>query len=286
MLYLFISTIIWAFSFSIIGNYLSPSIDPWSLSLLRVIISFLIFLPFANFKIHRKRMLNIAGIGAIQIGFMYSFYLNAFRFISVEKILFFTIFTPIYVTLISDLFQKKIQKVFLFLSLFSVLGSLIIRITEVDLLDLKGFILIQGANFSFALGQVLYRRYIKNDSRSDYNLNEFVYFYFGALIIASLGSLIMIDSITYPKSLTQWLLVFWLGAIASGLGYYFWNRGSVLVSNGTLAVMNNLVIPLGLLIEIIFFSKSINVANYVIGALIIISSIYFSFKRKMDVEKS
>ena len=279
MIFLIISTIIWAFSFSIIGNYLSSDIDPWSLSLIRVIISFLIFLPFIDLNINKKRMVYIIGVGAIQIGFMYSFYLNAFSFISVEKILLFTIFTPIYVTIISDIFQKKIKKFFLFLSILSVIGSLIIRITDVQLLDLKGFILIQGANFSFALGQVLYKRYIKNNSKLDYNLNEFGYFYFGAIIIASLGSLIMIDSLSYPKSTTQWLLVLWLGAIASGLGYYFWNRGSVLVSNGTLAVMNNLVIPLGLFIEIAFFSKLINVTNYIIGALIILSSIYFSLRK-------
>ncbi len=279
MIFLIISTIIWAFSFSIIGNYLSSDIDPWSLSLIRVIISFLIFLPFIDLNINKKRMVYIIGVGAIQIGFMYSFYLNAFSFISVEKILLFTIFTPIYVTIISDIFQKKIKKFFLFLSILSVIGSLIIRITDVQLLDLKGFILIQGANFSFALGQVLYKRYIKNNSKLDYNLNEFGYFYFGAIIIASLGSLIMIDSLSYPKSITQWLLVLWLGAIASGLGYYFWNRGSVLVNNGTLAVMNNLVIPLGLFIEIVFFSKLINVTNYIIGALIILSSIYFSLRK-------
>ena len=279
MIFLIISTIIWAFSFSIIGNYLSSDIDPWSLSLIRVMISFLIFLPFIDLNINKKRMVYIIGVGAIQIGFMYSFYLNAFSFISVEKILLFTIFTPIYVTIISDIFQKKIKKFFLFLSILSVIGSLIIRITDVQLLDLKGFILIQGANFSFALGQVLYKRYIKNNSKLDYNLNEFGYFYFGAIIIASLGSLIMIDSLSYPKSTTQWLLVLWLGAIASGLGYYFWNRGSVLVNNGTLAVMNNLVIPLGLFIEIAFFSKLINVTNYIIGALIILSSIYFSLRK-------
>ncbi|MFL3025177.1 MAG: EamA family transporter [Candidatus Neomarinimicrobiota bacterium] len=279
MIFLIISTIIWAFSFSIIGNYLSSDIDPWSLSLIRVIISFLIFLPFIDLNINKKRMVYIIGVGAIQIGFMYSFYLNAFSFISVEKILLFTIFTPIYVTIISDIFQKKIKKFFLFLSILSVIGSLIIRITDVQLLDLKGFILIQGANFSFALGQVLYKRYIKNNSKLDYNLNEFGYFYFGAIIIASLGSLMMIDSLSYPKSTTQWLLVLWLGAIASGLGYYFWNRGSVLVNNGTLAVMNNLVIPLGLFIEIAFFSKLINVTNYIIGALIILSSIYFSLRK-------
>ena len=279
MIFLIISTIIWAFSFSIIGNYLSSDIDPWSLSLIRVIISFLVFLPFIDLNINKKRMVYIIGVGAIQIGFMYSFYLNAFSFISVEKILLFTIFTPIYVTTISDIFQKKLKKLFLFLSILSVIGSLIIRITDVQLLDLKGFILIQGANFSFALGQVLYKRYIKNNSKLDYNLNEFGYFYFGAIIIASLGSLIMIDSLSYPKSTTQWILVLWLGAIASGLGYYFWNRGSVLVNNGTLAVMNNLVIPLGLFIEIVFFSKLINITNYIIGALIILSSIYFSLRK-------
>tara|TARA_B110000467_G_scaffold93567_1_gene84528 strand:+ start:521 stop:1360 length:840 start_codon:yes stop_codon:yes gene_type:complete len=279
MIFLIIATIIWALSFSIIGNYLSSTIDPWSLSLLRVIISFLIFLPFADIYISKKRMIHITGIGAIQIGLMYSFYLNAFSFVSVEKILLFTIFTPIYISIISDFFQKKFHKFFLFLSLVSVIGSLIIRTTDVQLLDIKGFVLIQGANFCFALGQVLYKQYIKNNSSQDYNLNEFAYFYFGALIIASIGSVMMIDSITYPKSLTQWLLVLWLGAIASGLGYYLWNRGSVLVSNGTLAVMNNLVIPFGLFIEILFFSKSIIGANYSIGALIIIFSIYFSLRR-------
>ena len=102
MIFLIISTIIWAFSFSIIGNYLSSDIDPWSLSLIRVIISFLIFLPFIDLNINKKRMVYIIGVGAIQIGFMYSFYLNAFSFISVEKILLFTIFTPIYVTIISN----------------------------------------------------------------------------------------------------------------------------------------------------------------------------------------
>ena len=54
MIFLIIATIIWALSFSIIGNYLSSTIDPWSLSLLRVIISFLIFLPFLVYISARK----------------------------------------------------------------------------------------------------------------------------------------------------------------------------------------------------------------------------------------
>jgi len=222
----------------------------------------------------------MAGIGAIQIGVMYIFYLNAFRFTTVPKILLFTIFTPIYVTLIADLIEKRIRKTFFVLSLGSVLGALIIRLTAIDLNDILGFLLIQGANISFAFGQVLYRFFNKGQMKSDYNLNEFVYFYIGALVVASIGCIINVDKIVLPQSLTQWGFIFWMGAIASGLGYYLWNRGATLVSAGTLAVMNNLVIPLGLIIEIIIFSRSVNMSTFIIGTLIIISSIYLSLKKK------
>ena len=279
MFYLFITTIIWAFSFSIIGNYLSPTIDPWSLSFFRIAIALIIFLPVIDINISKKRMMIMAGIGAIQIGVMYIFYLNAFRFTTVPKILLFTIFTPIYVTLISDLIEKRIRKTFFVLSLGSVLGALIIRLTAIDLNDILGFLLIQGANISFAFGQVLYRFFNKGQMKSDYNLNEFVYFYIGALVVASIGCIINVDKIVLPQSLTQWGFIFWMGAIASGLGYYLWNRGATLVSAGTLAVMNNLVIPLGLIIEIIIFSRSVNMSTFIIGTLIIISSIYLSLKK-------
>jgi len=197
-----------------------------------------------------------------------------------QKILLFTIFTPIYVTLIADLIEKRIRKTFFVLSLGSVLGALIIRLTAIDLNDILGFLLIQGANISFAFGQVLYRFFNKGQMKSDYNLNEFVYFYIGALVVASIGCIINVDKIVLPQSLTQWGFIFWMGAIASGLGYYLWNRGATLVSAGTLAVMNNLVIPLGLIIEIIIFSRSVNMSTFIIGTLIIIFSIYLSLKKK------
>ncbi|MAQ73758.1 MAG: EamA family transporter, partial [Candidatus Marinimicrobia bacterium] len=46
----------------------------------------------------------------------------------------------------------------------------------------------------------------------------------------------------------------------------------------TLAVMNNLVIPLGLIIELIVFPKVINLETFLIGTLIIIGTIIMSLK--------
>ena len=89
MAYLLTTTFIWAFSFSLIGHYLSPVIDSWSLSFFRTLIALLVFIPFIDIKISRKHMLFMILIGAVQIGIMYLMYLNAFQFTSVSKILLF-----------------------------------------------------------------------------------------------------------------------------------------------------------------------------------------------------
>ena len=75
MAYLLTTTFIWAFSFSLIGHYLSPIIDSWSLSFFRTLIALLVFIPFIDFKISRKHILFMILIGAIQIGIMYLMYL-------------------------------------------------------------------------------------------------------------------------------------------------------------------------------------------------------------------
>ncbi|MAQ73786.1 MAG: EamA family transporter [Candidatus Marinimicrobia bacterium] len=278
MVYLLITTFIWAFSFSIIGHYLSPDINPWTLSLLRTVIALIIFLPIIDLKIPRKHMLIMGLIGAIQIGVMYLLYLNAFLFISVSKILLFTITTPLYVTIVSDIIDQRIRSLFLMLSIGSILGALLIRFTLIGSKDIVGLFLIQGANLCFATGQVLYKNFIKNSKRSSRGMSDFAYFYFGALVITIIGFMLSNSNITLPISSFQWILIIWLGAIASGLGFYLWNRGALLVSSGTLAVMNNLVIPLGLIIEIIVFSKVINIETFLIGTIIIFGTIIISLK--------
>ncbi|GIR23168.1 hypothetical protein CM15mP37_06730 [bacterium] len=70
-----------------------------------------------------------------------------------------------------------------------------------------------------------------------------------------------------------------MGVGASGLGFYFWDKGSLFVSPGTLAVMNNLVIPLGLMVEILFFGQALNSETYLIGTLIIVVSILVSLRK-------
>ena len=50
MRYLFGVTIIWAFSFSLIGVYLSGYVDAWFSVLMRIGIATMVFLPFMRLK--------------------------------------------------------------------------------------------------------------------------------------------------------------------------------------------------------------------------------------------
>ena len=278
MIYLLATTIIWAFSFSLIGHFLSPIMDSWSLSFFRTAIALVVFLPFIDFKIPKRHKFCMVLIGSIQIGIMYLLYLNAFQYTSVSKILLFTITTPVYVTIFADFINKKFRSIFFVLSAVSVIGALILRYTLLSQNDIIGFFLIQGANACFAAGQVLYKYFEKWTGRLSNGLSDFAYFYIGALIFTSIGYFTSSNYNPLPSDLFSWVLIIWMGVVASGLGFYFWDRGALLVSSGTLAVMNNLVIPLGLLVEIFFFDQILDAQTYLIGTLIIIVTIIISIR--------
>ena len=282
MLYLIITTIIWSLSFSLIGNYLTPEINSWTLAFLRSLLAFIFFLPWLKINTPHNYFIRMISIGALQLGLMYIFYLSAFNYTTVQRILLFTVTTPFYVVLISNILDRKFKLPIFALSFLSISGAGLIRSTYFDQNDIIGFLLIQLANLCFACGQILYRR-IKITDPNQLNIrNDFAFFFLGALIASSIGLIISPYGFSAPTSSMHWILIIWLGIAASGLGYCFWNYGATLVNNGTLAVMNNLVVPIGLFVEIIFFSKSINMEFFAIGAIIIITSIIASIKYGLD----
>ena len=58
------------------------------------------------------------------------------------------------------------------------------------------------------------------------------------------------------------------------MGFWFWNKGSEQVKYSTLAVMNNLKIPLGVLFAIFIFHEKIDLMNFIIGSSIILFAIF------------
>ena len=268
-------TFLWAFSFSLIGVYLAGKLDSYFAVLIRVALASLIFIPFTNFKLPNKFKFQIMGIGIIQIGMMYIFFYKSFLFLSVPEVLLFTIFTPLYVTIIYDVLKGKFNPFYILTATIAVLGAYVIKSSQINSGFLTGFMMVQGANLCFALGQVLYKRLLENDELKDVKqASIFGYFHFGALIISSIAFALFGNMEKITPDPTQWAVLIWLGIVASGLGYFLWNRGATQVDSGILAIMNNAVVPLGLVVNLILWGKDINYQNLVIGGGLILLALY------------
>ncbi|MBI0154042.1 carboxylate/amino acid/amine transporter [Gilliamella sp. W8128] len=280
MYYLIFVTIIWSFSFSFIAVYLSGQVDTWFAVVMRVLLAFITFIPFLRFKnVSVKQMLLLMGVGACQLGIMYFFYYNSFQYISVPEVLLFTISTPIYVTIIYDLLQgHRLRLNYLLTAIIAVIGAAIIRYDHISRDFIIGFLLIQGANIVFALGQVGYKRIMELYPLPQHQ--AFAWVYFGAIVVASIGWLLFGNADKLPTTQLQWGIIIWLGVVASGLCYFLWNLGATKVDSGTLAIMNNLVIPAGILVNVVIWHQSIDWGRFTIGSAVIVFALILHHKFK------
>ena len=261
--YLFAVTLLWAFSFSLIGVYLAGQVDAWFSVLIRVALAALVFLPFLK-KTPTPLACKLMLIGALQLGVMYGFYYHSFLFLSVPEVLLFTVMTPLYITLLNDALNKQFNPQFFIVAFIAVLGAITIRYENLDNNFLVGLLLVQGANISFAIGQVTYKRLMLNKQLDDKTV--FGWFFIGALIVASACYALFGDLNKLPSTSTQWGILIYLGIVASGLGYFMWNKGATLVNVGALAVMNNLLIPAGIIVNVLIWNRDADLLRLSIGA--------------------
>ncbi|AZL85120.1 MULTISPECIES: carboxylate/amino acid/amine transporter [Aliivibrio] len=269
MSYLLSITLLWAFSFSLIGVYLAGQVDAWFSVLMRIGLATLVFLPFLRPKqVPLPIAIKLMLIGAIQLGLMYVFYYQSFLYLTVPEVLLFTVMTPIYITLLNDAFEGKFHPHFMISALIATLGAIAIRYNGIDAGFLLGFATVQGANLCFATGQVTYKRLMKDNQLEQKNV--FGFFFIGALVVASVCYALFGNSEKLPTTSTQWGVLVYLGIIASGLGYFMWNKGATLVNVGVLAVMNNLLIPAGILVNLVIWNRDADIFRLSLGGGLIL----------------
>ncbi|SFJ23569.1 EamA family transporter [Olleya namhaensis] len=276
MRYLFGVTIIWAFSFSLIGVYLSGYVDAWFSVLMRIGIATLLFSPFLRLnKLKKETIFKLTAIGAVQLGLMYCFYFQSFNYLTVPEVLLFSVFTPIYITLLNDILSKQFHKGFLLTALIAVLGAAYIQYSSISENVVFGFLITQGANLCFAVGQVAYKYLLKSTPELERTPKHTIFglFFIGAFIVSLIAFFVFGSTKKMPTTPVQWGVLLYLGAVASGLGYFFWNQGVIRVNTGALAIMNNALIPLGLIVNILIWNKEADIKKILIGGSLIFASL-------------
>lgn len=278
MLYLLIVSLIWAFSFGLIKGNLT-GLDPNFVAFIRLLISFLIFIPFLRIKIlSPSNKLKLIFTGIIQYGIMYSAYIFSYQYLKAYEIALFTIFTPLYVTFVNDLLEKRFHKLFFVSSLIAVGGTYIIMQNKLGNQNiLLGFLLVQLSNICFAFGQVFYKK-VMADVKGIKDRQIFALLFLGAVLFTGIASAATTNFQQLTITTDQVLVLIYLGIIASGLGFFLWNLGARKTNAGSLAIFNNLKIPLAIIVTLIFFGEEANILRLSIGSIIILFALFLNEK--------
>lgn len=280
MVYLVAVSLLWAFSFGLIKNQLA-GLDSFWVATTRLGLAMLVFLPFLRpRKIAASLAIRFGLIGAVQFGVMYVLYIASFRHLQAHEVAMFTIFTPIYVVLLDGLRERRVNRMALAAAALAGAGAAVLKwqggITPEHVL---GFVMLQGANLCFAGGQLAYRRLRqRNPEASDASV--FGWLYFGAFVTAGILAGAWGDWSRFSPSDTQWGTLAYLGILATGIGFFGWNLGATKVSTGALAVSNNLLIPLAVLVAIVVFGESAPWGNLIASMLIMGAALALASRSK------
>jgi drug/metabolite transporter (DMT)-like permease len=286
MLYLALVSVIWAFSFGLIGSALS-GVDSFLAATLRLGVASLIFIPFLRVKeigsIDRFRLIIY---GAIQFGLMYAFYMRAYQFIPSHLVAIFSILTPVYVVLIHDLRRRTFSKHYLWIAILSVLGAASIKAKTIPSGDIwMGFGLMQAAGIAFAFGQVAYRDWKRANPQVP-DRSVFALLSLGGVFSVGCFSLVLTDFQAVELSTEHWKAILYLGCVASGLGFFLWNKGASVSNPGTLAAFNNAVVPLAVLFSLFLFGEanhldSESLVRLIVGAGLIGTAVFLGQRSKI-----
>lgn len=266
---------------------MAGDVDSRLIGAIRFFIASLLLTPLlkkSSFKLNI--FLPIFIIGAIQIGLMSIFFYKSFAYLKIREVLLFTLMTPLYINIFGDLLQKKMNAKYFMAAFFSIIGALVIKWQNLSELNFTGIFIIQICNICFALGQVMYKHYItayKNKYAIELKDKEvFAFFHYGAFFLTATSFYFLGNKNLIPHTQAHMLSLLWLAVFASAIGYYLWNSGAREVNYGVLAAINNLIVPLGIVVSLFFPHEAINWPRFIAGAMIIYFSILLP---KFDISK-
>jgi carboxylate/amino acid/amine transporter len=278
MALLLIASLVWAFSFGLIKKYLG-GLDANFVAFARLALALLLFLPLLKpRKISLSLTIRLILLGVVQFGLMYVFYIQSFRFLAAHQVALFTIFTPLYVAAADDLWEKRFRPLHFSTALLAVAGTAVIVYSGLGLMNLfAGFTLVQASNVCFAVGQVCYRRLLPR--RPGWRDRDgFAWLYLGGTAAALLAMLFFSGPFSLRLDASQLLVLLYLGLLASGLGFFLWNVGATRVSAGTLAVFNNVKVPLAVLVALLFFKEHADWLRLVSGGGVLALALWLNYR--------
>lgn len=269
----------------LIGKSLTSQIDPPVVLFFRVFIVCIVFALFFAFKkgngikkVDKKDIPLLLILGLVNIPINQFLFLKSLEYTSAPHVSLAYSLTPAFVFLIAFFFMKERT------SYKKIIGILTAIIgTIVVLLEKKfdfssdtffGDILALLAAFSWAIYTVLGKNFtMKYGAIYSTFLSMLVGFVMYIPIFLLLPNQIVLSDF----SPVNWLQVFYLGAITSGVGYALWYYVLGKMDASKVSVFNNIQPILTAILSLILFGTNISL-YFIVGGLLVISGVYLTQK--------
>lgn len=273
-------SLLWAFSFGLTKG-LTAGLDGTFVAAARLGLALAVFLPFFRWRGLTPRLAaRLAALGAVQFGLMYLAYNESFRHLQAYEVALFTLTTPVLVTLLADALDRTFRVRALAAALLAVAGTAVVVFSGAPIAaTATGLLLVQLSNAAFAAGQVAYRR-VRRAHPGLRDAEIFALPYAGAFALTAVVAAIRLEPAGLALTLGQGLTLAYLGVVASGLGFFLWNLGATRVSAGTVAVMNNAKVPLGVACSLLFFGESADPVRLLASLALLGAAVWLAEDRK------
>jgi len=218
--------------------------------------------------------------GAVQFGLMYAAYIASFRYLPAHMVALLTTTTPVFVTLFNDLYRRSFHSAFFAAAALAVAGGIVIQYPNQPLAaNLRGVILVQISNAAFAFGQLYYKKLAQGKSLWN-DRQVFGLMYLGAVVVTGALSFTTADYGGLLVTARQLAALLYLGAVASGVCFFLWDRGARSVNEGLLAAMNNLKIPLAVIVALALLRERTSITRLVIGFALMSIAVWICEKQR------
>ena len=109
----------------------------------------------------------------------------------------------------------------------------------------------------------------------------------GGVFSVGCFSLVLTDFQAVELSTDHCKAILYLGCVASGLGFFLWNKGASVSNPGTLAAFNNAVVPLAVLFSLFIFGEADNLdteslVRLIVGAGLIGTAVLLGQRSKIE----
>ena len=278
MFWLLAASLLWAFSFGLIKRFL-PALDPWAVAAVRLTLATLAFSPWLVRRPPARRLRWPAlGLGALQFGLMYVCYIASFGYLAAWQVALWTVLTPILVVLLDGIHRRRTSWRTFLAALLAVAGALLAQGQIPRGESLTGVLLVQGSNLCFAAGQLGYRRLataagVAGPGAGGREVGLMGWMYLGGALLVLPGALAMNGPAASLLTADTTPVLLYLGLVPTALGFWLWNKGAARTSPGSLAVANNLKVPLAVLVSWLVVSEAAPYLRAAAGLVVMVGAV-------------